>query len=422
MGFGMLQAAHTSGAHDADAAMSDPSSAWQPDALATASRESTDRLAWYAEAGMLTRDDHGCYTPDALHRLGLIRLARQRGISDEDLALATKEQGDLLGIFEDLTPPEALTHNLEESAAAAGIPTPLLDELIHLLGLEDERDSVHQDDIDALNLLGQALALGIPEEALLQLIRVLADATERLADAQVRIFHDHVHEQFRAAGLSGMQLLESTEAIGKPALALVEPAIVYFHRRAWQKANRDDFLRPLAEATTPPAERPGDASAAVMFVDLAGFTPLTLALGDHGVADVLRVFSLTVREVCSRHGGRIIKQIGDAFMLVFDRPTDAIGFGVDLQRTAQKIDDLPALHIGAHWGTVLYREGDYYGNGVNLAARIASSTDPDQFLISQELAEAGAPMETVELVPLSPRELKGGDGPVPVVEVRPASA
>src|SRR3954451_9640742 len=127
--------------------MTESSPSWGPEALATASRESVDRLAWYAEAGMLIRDADGCYTPDALHRLRMIRYARQRGITDEDLALATKEQGDLLGIFEDLTPPEALTHNLEASAQAAGIPTPLLDELIHLLGLEDERDCVHQDDV-----------------------------------------------------------------------------------------------------------------------------------------------------------------------------------------------------------------------------------------------------------------------------------
>src|SRR5436190_15090601 len=394
------------------------SSSWEPRALATASHESVDRLAWYAEAGLLLREQDGAYAPDSLHRLRLIRYARQRGISDEDLALATKEQGDLLGIFEDLTPHDTRIHDLDQAAATAGVPTPLLDELVHLLGLEDERDSVHQDDIDALNLLGQALALGIPEEALLQLIRVLADATERLADAQVRIFHDHVHEQFRAAGLSGMQLLESTEAIGKPALALVEPAIVYFHRRAWQKANRDDFLRHLAEATSPPAERPGDATAAALFVDLAGFTPLTLALGDHGVADVLRVFAMTVRDVCSRHGGRIIKQIGDAFMLVFDRPSDAITFGADLQRTAKAVEDLPELHIGAHWGIVLYREGDYYGNGVNLAARIASSTDPDQFLVSQQLADAAGPHDGIQLTPLSPRELKGVDRPVHVVAVQ----
>ena len=371
---------------------------------------------------MLLREQDGAYAPDSLHRLRLIRYARQRGISDEDLALATKEQGDLLGIFEDLTPHDTRIHDLDQAAATAGVPAPLLNELIHLLGLDDERDSVSQDDIDALNLLGQALALGIPEEALLQLIRVFADVTERLADAQVRIFHDHVHEQFRAAGMSGRQLLESTEAIGKPALALVEPAITYFHRRAWLKANRDDFLRHLAEATTPPPARPGDATAAVMFVDLAGFTPLTLALGDHGVADVLRVFSLTVRDVCSRHGGRIIKQIGDAFMLVFDRAADAVAFGANLERTASDIGDLPGLHIGAHWGTVLYREGDYYGNGVNLAARIASSTDPDQFLISQDLAHAAGPTEAVHLIALPPRELKGVDQPVAVVEVQPAAA
>src|SRR5207253_968723 len=76
-------------------------------------------------------------------------------------------------------------------------------------------------------------------------------------------------------------------------------------------------------------------------------------------------------------------------------------------------------HIGAHWGTVLYREGDYYGNGVNLAARIASSTDPDQFLISQDLADAANPTDAVGLAPLSPRELKGVDRPIHVFEVRP---
>lgn len=392
---------------------------WEPDALAAAAHESPERLNHYAEAGLLMRDERGVYAPDSLYRLRLIGYARQRGISDEDLALATKEQGDLLGLFEDLTPPTARVYDLDQAAERAGVPIRVLDELIHLLGMDDERQSAGQDDVDALNLLGQALGLGIPEEALLQLIRVFADASARLADAQVRIFHDHVHEQFRASGLSGRQLLESTEVIGRPALDLVEPAILYFHHRAWQQANRDDFLRHLAEATTPPAARPGDATAAVMFVDLAGFTPLTLALGDHGVADVLRVFSTTVREQCGRHGGRIVKQIGDAFMLVFDRPAEAIHFGADLIRATQTMEELPGLHIGAHWGTVLYREGDYYGQGVNLAARISSSTEPDQFLVSSDLAQSAGSDDLIEMVPLAPRRLKGVDRPVQVVEVQP---
>ena len=105
-------------------------------------------------------------------------------------------------------------------------------------------------------------------------------------------------------------------------------------------------------------------------------------------------------------------------MLVFDRPADAITFGADLQRTARDIEDLPGLHIGAHWGPVLYREGDYYGNAVNLAARIASSTDPGQFLVSQELADAAGPHDWIQLAPLAPRELKGVDRPVHVVAVQ----
>ena len=394
---------------------------WTPEALSAAAHETPERLAWLADAQLLVRHEDGGYGPDSLHRLRLIRYARARGISDEDLAVATKEQGDLLGIFGDLTPPETRTHDLGLAAAQAGVPPELVEELIHLLGLEDERDSVHQDDVDALALLGQALELGLPEPALRQLIRVFADVTERLADTQVRVFHDYVHEQFRAAGLSGRELLEATEEIAGPGLGLVEPAILYFHRRAWQKANREDFLRHLAEATTPPAERPGDATAAVMFVDLAGFTPLTLALGDHGVADVLHVFSTAVREARALHGGRIVKQIGDAFMLVFDRPGEAIRFGTALHGHAQATEELPGLHIGAHWGTVLHREGDYYGNGVNLAARIASSTEPDQFLVSNELAEAAGDQPGARYVPRPARTLKGVDRPVGVTEVCPQS-
>ena len=396
----------------------EPAFSWEPEVLAAAAHESIERLAWYAAAGLLHGDDTGGYAADSLRRLRLIRYARQRGISDEDLALATKEQGDLLAAFRDLAAPPTRTQNAEAAAAAAGVPPALLHDLIHLLGLDEERDAIGEDDAQALGLLGQALSLGLPEDALRQLIRVFADTTERLADAQVRIFHDHVHEQFRVAGLTGKQLLESTEAIAEPALGLIEPAILYFHRRAWQKANRDDFLRHLAEATTPPVASPGDATAAVMFVDLAGFTPLTLALGDHGVADVLQVFSITVRDVTSRHGGRIVKQIGDAFMLVFDRPGDAISFGADLQHTAQRTADLPGLHLGAHWGPVLFREGDYYGNGVNLAARIASSTEADQFLVSQPLADAAGLPLGVQFVPLTPRLLKGVDQPVSVTEVQ----
>jgi adenylate cyclase len=349
-----------------------------------------------------------------------VQYANRRGISDEELAAASKEQGDLLDVFEELAPGDLTPVDQRSAARQAGVPEQLRLEVAELLGLENP-DEGTQADADALALLGPALQLGLPAEAMSQLVRVYVELLERLADAENRIFHDHVHEQFRAAGLSGRALLEATNAVAKPALELVESAVLYFHRRGWDKASRDDFLRHLAEATTPPQPHPGEHTAAVMFVDLAGFTPLTLAIGDHGVADMLRRFSAIVRGRALAHGGRIVKQIGDAFMLVFDHPDDAVVFGLDALREAAEHSDVPDLHIGAHWGATLYREGDYYGSGVNLAARVASATEPGQFLVTGALHDAAPDVPDVAFRELPPRLVKGVAEPVTVCEVRPVS-
>src|SRR5262245_33419393 len=129
---------------------------------------------------------------------------------------------------------------------------------------------------------------------------------DRTADAVVRTFHNYVHERFRAQGLVGEELALASERIGKPALELVEPAILYFHRRAYRRDNREDFLRHLAEETTRPAATLGEEQATVLFVDLASFTPLTATMGDAAAADVLRRFSITVRGNAARHTGRIL--------------------------------------------------------------------------------------------------------------------
>jgi class 3 adenylate cyclase len=354
---------------------------------------------------LLHIDSPGVFAGDSLHRLQLIQHARRRGISDEDLAVAIKQQGDLLAVFEELEPGTVTEQTMVEVARDAALPDRVVGELIDVLGADDDAPAT-TDDLNGLQLLQQALQLGVPEDALVQLIRVFAESTERLADAEIRIFHDHVHEQFRAQGLTGPELLAATEAIGKPALTLAEPAVLYFHRRAYHKANREDLLRHLAEATTPPAARPGETTATVMFVDLAGFTPLTVTLGDSGVAEVLQRFAGIVRRNADAYAGRIIKQIGDAFMLVFDRPSDAIPFGLTVMRHCGQDPDLPPLHIGAHRGPLLYRDGDYFGNAVNLAARIASASEAGQFLITRDL-QAAADQAAARFDPLPPRPLKG---------------
>lgn len=218
-------------------------------------------------------------------------------------------------------------------------------------------------------------------------------------------------------GLAGRQLLETTQGVGMPLLDLVEPAVVYFYRRAFQRANREDLLRHLAEDSTSPPATPGEEQATVLFVDLASFTPLTATMGDHTAASVLRRFSATVRSNATRYRGRILKQIGDEFMLLFTQPADAIEFGLAMDRFVDAETQFPALHIGAHSGTVLFGEGDYVGATVNLAARVASAGAAGQFLITEDLRGEVDDLPDADFDPLPPRHLKGIAEPIRLIEV-----
>jgi class 3 adenylate cyclase/YHS domain-containing protein len=390
---------------------------WSLDKLAAIAGETEDYLRWCVDAGLLHRQPDGDFDPDSLHRLRLIQFARTRGVSDQRLAATTARQGDVLGVFEELTRPGEATVNLADNARELGLDDALMGELAEIVGLDDVGSGT-ESDVAALRVIADALALGFPRDALMQIIRVFADATDRLADAVVRTFHDYVHERFRAQGLQGRELLETTQAIGKPALDLIEPALLHFHRRAYQRANREDLLRHLAEDTTPPAAIPGTEQTTVLFVDLASFTQLTATIGDHAAANVLRRFSATARSGANQHGGRILKQIGDAFMLCFAQPTDAIEFGLAMDQFVETVSEFPALHIGAHYGTVLYREGDYIGATVNLAARVAAAGAAGQFLITEDLRDVVGGLANADFVPLPPRRLKGLPDPICLVQVR----
>src|SRR4051794_30962870 len=207
---------------------------WSSDALAAASGDPTERIALYADLGLLRRAVDGKYDEDSLHRIGLIRFARERGVEEHRLAQAVAEQGDLLSVFDYLSSATPTEWTRMQAASEAGLDAELIAALIELLGW-DPHERATDEDIAAFDLLTQALTLGLPREPLLQLVRVYADILDRLADAEVRTFHNYVHEQFRASGLSGSELLEATQSLGKPLLDLVEPAIIYFHRRAFER-------------------------------------------------------------------------------------------------------------------------------------------------------------------------------------------
>src|SRR5712691_13190984 len=111
-----------------------------------------------------------------------------------------------------------------------------------------------------------------------------------------------------------------------------------------------------------------------------------------------------------RHGGRPVKWLGDGVMFHFPQPAGAVTCALDLIEEAPAAG-MPPAHVGVNAGPVIFRDGDYFGRTVNVAARIAAYAGPGQVLVSDEVIEAG-PAGAVAFEEIGPVALKGVALPV----------
>src|SRR6184192_1517124 len=115
--------------------------------------------------------------------------------------------------------------------------------------------------------------------------------------------------------------------------------------------------------------------AAIMFTDMVGYSALSQR--DEKLAlELLEEHRHLLREIFPRFNGVEIKTIGDAFLVEFGSALEAAQCAIEIQRVFSKRNlDVDAgrrveLKIGIHIGDVVHREGDVYGDGVNIASRI----------------------------------------------------
>src|SRR5207244_1836684 len=108
---------------------------------------------------------------------------------------------------------------------------------------------------------------------------------------------------------------------------------------------------------------------AVGFADLAGYTELAQGLDEHELSELLAGFETLAYDTAAEHNGRIVKTIGDEVMFV-GAPRNVAMIALVLAERATADAVVPDVRVGVACGTVLARDGDYYGPVVNLASRI----------------------------------------------------
>ena len=130
--------------------------------------------------------------------------------------------------------------------------------------------------------------------------------------------------------------------------------------------------------------------AAILIADVVGYSGLMEADEDGTAQRLTNCRSLIDAEI-AKHDGRLFKAMGDAVLVEFASPINAVRCAVDIRAglvLAEHGDERPLrMRFGLHLADVLVENDDLIGDGVNLAARIQQSADPDAIDVSAALFE-----------------------------------
>jgi class 3 adenylate cyclase len=148
------------------------------------------------------------------------------------------------------------------------------------------------------------------------------------------------------------------------------------------------------------------------FVDIAGFSALTEAMGDAEAANLAHDFHTAVTDRASEHGAHVVKSIGDAVMLRAERAEAAIELALCAVQDIGGRHYFPVVRAGMHTGDAIERHGDWFGTTVNVAARVSAEASGAEVLLTDATSRAAGALDGIELHERGRRVLKGIAEPV----------
>lgn len=379
---------------------------------------SESTLRRWAKAGLLPLPD-GKWTPAAASQAKMIARMRARGHSLKSLADAAREGRLAHGLAAEVVADEGRTIPIAEAARQSGLEEALIDRILTLLGTPVERrDGVSPADIEALRHCAAVLEAGFPLVALLQLVRVYAQTMRRIADAEVRLFHLYVHEPMIRDGLSEIEIAEGMQQLAAGLLPVAAPIFENLHARYLRYFVDQDVVGHMESAYSgeQAEDEPGRVSIAICFIDLTGFTRFTEEEGDEEALDRVEQFVEGVEQSLPSEA-TIVKTIGDEVMVVSPDPARLTHWAVNFltQHTER-----PRPRVGIHYGSAVYRDGDYFGGDVNLAHRIVGRAIAGEVMVTEAVAATLNPnvQPQLECEAIGEVQLKGIPEPTALYTVR----
>jgi adenylate cyclase len=326
---------------------------------------------------------------------------RSLGATEEQLD-AVRGQSHYVGLAADLVLSEGAVLTATDLADRSGVPVEEVLSLWRTLGVDvpdEHRAMFSERDAEFTAYMIDIKPVGSHGG---ELMRVLGTSLTRVAEAAVAVYVQTLEPKMDRADVEIAVWAQEMADVTAAALKLGDSmgAIFSHHmhdavlrQRIAQAGMHDRSLYRLA----------------VGFVDLVGFTPLSLRTSPSKLLELISQFETKAFEVAGRHNGRIVKHIGDEVMFVAMDAEAGCAIACDITTAyAEGIEP----RGGVAYGDVITRHGDYYGTVVNLASRLAELAVPGEVLVNGATAESATDRFTFR--PAGRRLLKGFDEPLEV--------
>jgi class 3 adenylate cyclase len=349
---------------------------------------------------------------DPRSRAGLLEYLAGLGFTVDEMAEAERN-GRLFGLAGDVllrSGPQAYT--LRTAADSIGVPVADTEHAWAILGLtieDSDTPALSQADVDAL-ATWVAMRAQMGGDAADGFLRVLGATVARLAEAASSMIRTSAPGLW--LGDSGDELTTARTyrrvAHFVPRLGAMIDAVHRHHL-----VSTRTFIEGVVSGPS------ASLLCGVGFADLSGFTALTQTLTPAELSAMLTEFNATVSDVVHADGGRVVKLLGDAVMWVSPKPERLAKAALDLVDNPRAREAGLQVRAGLGYGPILALGGDYYGNAVNLAARLVAAAAPGQILAAEEVYKQLPQWPAVAQEPL---QLKGFDAPVIAYELGRAEA
>jgi adenylate cyclase len=346
-------------------------------------------------------------------RLELLRRLHGDGVTLEELEAATAA-GRLA-----LLPVERLLarrrrHTLEEGARAAEISREFVVDNHRALGLPlpgDDEPIYDDAQVENLAVLRGMMELGVPEEEIQVMGRILGQSSHRTAQAIVEVLSRALLRPGDTEADLALRFTDIAEAV-LPVLDRVTGSVLRLH--LLDVIQREAVVRLEGDS----GRLAGARDVTVAFADMAGFTALSDRLAIDDLGRIAARFEDLVTAV-AEPPVRLVKVLGDGAMFAGDDAGAVVAAQLELVAAAVD-EELPPVHAGVAHGPALHSAGDWLGRTVNLAARLCTVAPPWTVLATREVrAASGARLGWEDA---GVYELRGIGEPVPALRAFTSSA